>query len=356
VPMGRWLDRHGPRILMTAGSGTAMLLVLAWSRVESLPVFYLIWAGIGGTMAATFYEPAFVTVANWFTRYRDRALTLLTFGGGFASVIFIPLSHRLIADHGWRTALVVLACILAVVTIPTHALLLRRHPQDMGLHPDGATVDIEPSATDLTGPERSISLQSAVHGATFWWLTGSFFLIMFANVALLVHLIPFLTDEGFDERFAAYATGFVGLMALPGRLIFTPLGSRIPRQLVTALIFGLQSVAIVVLIFAETKSAVWLFVILFGAGFGAITPARAALLAETYGPAEFGAISGLVALFITIARAAGPIGASLLYDLAGGYQPVMWVLFAASAIATVAILFAGGLGQAVGFPALRRSQ
>jgi cyanate permease len=340
---------------MTVGSGAAVLLVLAWSRVESLPVFYLIWAGIGVTMAATFYEPAFVTVANWFACYRGRALTLLTFGGGFASVIFIPLADRLIVDHGWRTALVVLACILAVVTIPAHVLLLRRHPQDMGLLPDGAREDVDLSA-DRTGTERSISLQSAVHGPTFWWLTGSFFLIMFANVALLVHLIPFLTDEGFDERFAAYATGFVGLMALPGRLFFTPLGGRFPRQLVTALIFGLQAVAIVVLIFAETKAGVWLFVILFGAGFGAITPARAALVAETYGPAEFGAISGLVALFITIARAAGPIGASVLYDLAGGYQPVMWVLFASSATATVAILFAGELGQAVGFPALRRSQ
>src|SRR5215218_6569436 len=174
VPMGKWLDRHGPRLLMTAGSVAAAVLVLAWSRVESLPLFYLIWAGIGVTMAATFYEPAFVTVANWFTRYRDRALTLLTFGGGFASVIFIPLSDRLIADHGWRTALVVLACILAVVTIPVHALLLRRRPQDVGLLPDGEGAAGELPAADQTGAERSISLQTAVHGSTFWWLTGAF--------------------------------------------------------------------------------------------------------------------------------------------------------------------------------------
>src|SRR4051794_20924932 len=141
VPMGRWLDRHGPRLLMTAGSFAAALLVLAWSRVESLTLFYLIWVGIGVTMAATFYEPAFVTIANWFVRYRGRALTFLTFGGGFASVIFIPLSAYLISSHGWRTALVVLACILALVTVPLHALVLRRYPRDMDLLPDGATTD-----------------------------------------------------------------------------------------------------------------------------------------------------------------------------------------------------------------------
>jgi sugar phosphate permease len=356
LPMGRWLDRHGPRLLMTAGSGAAALLVLAWSRVDNLALFYLIWVGIGVTMAATFYEPAFVTIASWFVRFRGRALTFLTFGGGFASVIFIPLSDRLIASHGWRSALVILACILAVVTVPIHAFLLRRYPRDLGLRPDGASADDEAQADDRSATERSIALHDAVRGPTFWWLTESFFLIMFANVAILIHLIPYLTDQGFDERFAAYATGFIGLMALPGRLIFTPLGGRVPRQFVTALIFGLQAAAIVILIFAETEAAIWLFVILFGAGFGAITPARAALLAETYGPVEYGAISGLVALFITFARAAGPIGASMLYDISGSYQPVLWVLFAVSAIATVSILFAGELGQAFEMHALRRSQ
>ena len=45
--VGRWLDGHGPRGLMTAGSICGVLLVLAWSRVETLTGFYLIWVGIG---------------------------------------------------------------------------------------------------------------------------------------------------------------------------------------------------------------------------------------------------------------------------------------------------------------------
>ncbi|HAX25091.1 MAG TPA: MFS transporter, partial [Chloroflexi bacterium] len=75
IPAGRWLDRHGPRGLMTAGSIAATVLVVAWSRVESLLGFYLVWAGIGLVMAAVLYEPAFVVVATWFRRYRARALT-----------------------------------------------------------------------------------------------------------------------------------------------------------------------------------------------------------------------------------------------------------------------------------------
>jgi hypothetical protein len=77
---------------MTVGSCVASLLVLAWAAVEHLTMFYLIWVGIGITLAAVLYEPAFVVVANWFTRQRGRALTVLTFIGGFASVIYVPLA------------------------------------------------------------------------------------------------------------------------------------------------------------------------------------------------------------------------------------------------------------------------
>lgn len=340
VPMGRWLDRHGPRLLMTLGSIGAALLVLAWASVNNLVAFYLIWAAIGVTMAATFYEPAFVTIANWFQRFRGRALTVLTFGGGFASVIFIPLSDWLVRSHGWRTALVVLAIILAVVTIPAHALLLRRHPRDMGLEPDGGPPATTEEATGRPHPERSVPMRKAVRGAAFWWLAVAFFLTMVANVATLIHLIPYLTDEGYDSEFAALATGMIGAFALPGRLIFTPLGGRIPRQLVTASIFGLQALALIVLVAMSSTAGVWLFVVLFGAGFGAITPARAALIAEFYGPAEYGSISGLLALIITGARAAGPLGASLLHDWTGGYGPVLWILIALSVAATLAVLMA----------------
>jgi MFS family permease len=338
VPAGRWLDRHGPRLLMTAGSVGAALLVFAWSRVHGLPAFYLIWAGLGATMAATFYEPAFVTIANWFVRYRSRALTILTFGGGFASVIVVPLADWLVRHHGWRTALVVLAAILAVVTIPLHALRLRRHPRDLGLEPDGVAAPDASATTPRTRPERSVPLRTAVRGGSFWWLAAAFFLVMLANVAALIHLIPYLTDRGYDPEFAALATGSIGAMALPGRLIFTPLGGRWPRPLVTASIFVLQALGLVVLVTAHGRAGVWLFVVLFGAGFGAITPARAALVAELYGPAEYGSISGLVALITTGARAAAPLGASLLHDWAGGYAPVFWGMVALSIAAAVAVL------------------
>jgi MFS family permease len=336
VPVGRWLDRHGPRLLMTAGSCLAALLVVAWSLADSLLTFYLVWAGIGIVMAAVFYEPAFFVVANWFERRRGRALTLLTFVGGFASVIYIPLANRLIDAYGWRDALLVLAVILAVGTIPIHALLLRRHPGDLGLQPDGAPRPATDTTAEASPASRTLS--DALHDRVFWWLSAAFMLAMLANVATTVHLIAYLIGRDFDAGFAAAAAGLVGLFALPGRLIFTPLGSRVQRRYVTALIFSMQALALVVLLLASGRLGVLIAVALFGAGFGAITPARAALVAEIYGAAHYGSISGVLALCITIARAAAPVGAGALYAVAGGYTPVLWSLVVVSILATLATL------------------
>src|SRR5207244_7642240 len=40
--VGRWLDEHGPRILMTAGSIVAVPLVSAWSRVRDVSSFHMV--------------------------------------------------------------------------------------------------------------------------------------------------------------------------------------------------------------------------------------------------------------------------------------------------------------------------
>ena len=90
VPVGIWIDRHGARLLMSVASLLAGALVILWSQATSLPMFYLVWVGLGVCMAALFYEPAFTVIAGWFRRQRPRALALITFVAGFASTIFLP--------------------------------------------------------------------------------------------------------------------------------------------------------------------------------------------------------------------------------------------------------------------------
>ncbi len=343
IPVGRWVDRRGSRGVMTAGAIVATLMLVGWSRVQSVAAFYAVWTVMGVAMAAVLYEPAFAVIATWFRLRRGRALTVLTFMGGFASVLFVPLATWLVAAHGWREALLWLAGLYAPLTILPHALVLRRRPEDVGLGPDGAAggpVGSSRAAEELSHPARG-----AIRSRSFRWLAVAFACSSLTTTAVSVHLVPLLLERGYNARFAGAAMGLLGLMALPGRLIFTPLGSHWPRAGATASIYGLQALGCLALLATRATSAVWVFVLLFGAGFGAITPARAALVTELYGPAHYGKIAGALAFVVSLARAAAPVGASWVYAVGGGprygYDVVVGVLFVLCLGAGAAVFLTG---------------
>jgi MFS family permease len=337
VPVGRWLDAHGPRALMTAGSLFGSLLLVAWSQVTSLWAFYLVLAGIGVVMAAALYEPAFAIVATWFRRKRSRALTVLTFFGAWASLLFIPLSAWLVQALGWRQALLALAGILAAVTIPPHALLLRRRPQDLGLLPDGEG-PAPAGSPPAVPPEPGLAASAALRDPGFWWLSSAFAVSIFCTVALTVHLIPYLVGRGHPPAFAAMVAGLFGLMSLAGRLLIGPLGDRHPRRLVTAGLMAMQIAGLVVLALAPGAAGALVYVALFGAGAGTMTIMRAALLAERYGAASYGSISGAQNALLTGARTLAPLAAGLLAALPGGYPALLWTLAGLLAAGLLALL------------------
>ena len=340
ISIGRWIDRHGARRLMMAGSLLAAGLVWAWSRVTTLGELYLIFAGLGLAMAAVLYDPAFAVLAVWFERRRRHAMTLLTLVAGLASTIFVPLATMLLERLGWRTALGVLALILLVVTVPLHALILRRRPEDLGLTPDGAVLS---GSGEGSGPR---ALANALPGvivrqASFWLFTAAFVLSSSVSVAAGVHFVPYLLGQNQSPSSAATLAGAVGLMQLPGRIFFGPLGHRAPRRWLLAGILAMQGGAVLLLVGTPSLGRLIVFVILFGMANGMLTLARATSIAELYGTVHYGSISGLMSCWATLARAAGPTAVALLYTAAGGrYDGALVFMAGVMAIAAMAYFVA----------------
>lgn len=341
VPVGRWLDRHGGRLLMTAGSAAGALLVTAWALVDDLTVFYLIWVAIGAVMATLLYEPAFTIVARWFERDRARALTAVTLMAGFASTVFIPLAGWLVERYGWRDALLVLAVVQALTAVP-HALVLRRRPEDLGVGPDG---DPLPEGRAVAPPPSrpGMTLREALADPAFRWLTTGFALATFANVGASVHLVPYLVGRGYDAQVAATAAGLLGAMQVAARLFFAPAERRVSRRVLTAAVFLLQPAALGLVLLVPGGPGLGLFVVLFGAGRGLTTLTRALLVADVYGAARYGRASGAIALFATAAQAAAPVVTGAGYDLAGGYGPGFWVLAGLGVASAAALVHAVAL-------------
>jgi hypothetical protein len=331
LPVGRWIDRHGGRGLMTVGSCLATALTFAWARVDSLPALYAVWFLMGLAMAATLYEPAFAVVVSWFRQGRDRALLTVTLVAGFASTIFMPIEAWLLSRVGWREALTILAVVLAVITIPIHALVLRRSP-------------LTAAARDANGapsPLPGMTLGQATRTLVFWVLAGAFFIGNFATAAVSVHLIPYLVDGGYTATLAAVIIGWMGAMQVPGRMLFVPISVRLgARWMVAAVFFG-QALGLGQLPFITQIGTALPFIVLMGASNGMSTLSRATSLAQIFGARHYGAISGAVALGANGARAIGPVGASLLLLGLGSYPAVFWALAASLVLVSLAVLVAG---------------
>jgi MFS family permease len=273
LPVGRWLDRHGPRALMTLGSCLGVALLLVWAHVHTLPALYLCWFGLGLAMAATLYEPAFAAVVSWFhSRHRDRALLTVTLTAGLASTIFMPVTSWLLGRMDWRSTLLVLAVVLAVLTIPIHAFVLRQAPR----------------ASAHGGTAHAAA--SLAPGVTAVFVIGNF-----STIAVTVHLIPYLADRGYSPTVAALMIGWMGAVQLGGRLLFAPIATRFGYRWVTAVIFLVQGLALAQLALVSHLPTLVPFVVMLGAANGMATLARATTVAEIFGARHYGSISGAMA-------------------------------------------------------------
>jgi MFS family permease len=96
--------------------------------------------------------------------------------------------------------------------------------------------------------------------------------------------------------------------------VFTFLGERLSRHLVIAILFLLQTFSLIVFLLLPNTVGVLGFVIFFGAGFGAIAPARTALVADHYGSMHYARINSLLGVWITGARAIAPVGAGIMSE------------------------------------------
>jgi MFS family permease len=327
VPVGRWLDRHGGRALMTVGSVAATALVAAWSRVQTVAQLYLVLIGVGTSAAMVLYEPALAVVVSWFDpQRRAKAVLAVIVVAGFASTIFMPLTGLLVDRYGWRTALLLLAVLHGAVTIPLHALAVRTPPRP-------ASQGRRPSPRD-----RATVVHAAVRDRRFWWLAVAFVAHGAAMSAMTVHLVGFLVHQGHPATFAATIAGLLGVLSVTGRLLLTGAQRRLRLPVVVAVVFTIQAAAALSLpIVGASRIGAALAVVGFGIGFGVASLVKPAILADRYGTTAYGSIAGILATPITLAKAAAPLAAAGLLT-ADGYSPVLAVIGAACVVAAVGIV------------------
>ena len=326
--VGRWIDAGRERVVMTLGSVWIGMGLLAHSFVHSVMAFYAIWIWLGLGLAATLYTPAFAVVTRRFPQDFRRAIITLTFLGGLASTVFIPLFAWWMDLWGWRHALWALAALQLLVCAPLHGWLLHGAPNTPSHN--------EPRAGE---PKRhALSVREHLRQAPFWLLALFMVLMMSVTSALPAHMIALLQESGLSPAWVIAIPAAIGVIQVMGRLLLFVferywdvhaanrwIPTLIPAGVLILLIGGLNPLASL------------LFVILYGLGNGMNTIVKGTAMAQYVSRTHVGQLNGLLGLPIALARAAAPLTLGLLWSPRHGYTLALWWLLLASVLGTAAL-------------------
>jgi len=333
LPVGRLIDKHGGRWAMSFGSLLASLLLFAWSQVESVPVYFALWLGLGVAKSMTLYEPVFTVVTRLFPQgYRQR-ITVITLAGGLASTVFIPLTAWAVSAYDWRQALQMLALCNLLLCLPVHALWLR----DGGLRDRSAKPE---AAKASAAPQDRSPLQRALRHPSFWGILVCFTCHGATMAVMAFHFIPLLGENGIGLAAAVAVYALIGPAQVGGRLLLL-FGRSLPFLVTGQIVMALFPVAILVLILWPGE--LWLlfgFAVVYGGINGIATILRGTAVPEMLWREGYGAINGAISLPASISNALAPAAAALLWQWSGGYDAVMWVVFALLLTSAVAFSFA----------------
>ena len=345
--LGPFVDRYGARPLMLAGACIYATAFLAMSRVEELWQFValsMIAGGAGFSMVGPLVVNA--TLSKWFVVRRGWAIALGSSGISFAGLIMPLTMTRIVDSAGWRDAYAILALVMFAIVVPV-ALVMRRQPEDYGLLPDGlepgATADIDRSAAEAQARDaaNSYTRGEALRTPAIWLLIVGYGLNGLALSAVLVHAIPFMTDNGFTRTEAALAIAVNGGANLSSKFVWGYCLQRVHVRYLSATALSISATGVVIMLVSAQAGALPLMFVGFfcwGFGFGGTVPLSEFIWAKYFGRVHIGAVRGVGAPFTIVFGALGPILGGLYFDAVGSYDGVFAVFVAAYLTGALAIL------------------
>jgi len=336
APLAGWVtDRYGPRIVILIGVFLFGLGLVLMNFVTSTWTYYLIWGVIVGTgfnIAGALTTD--LAISNWFVKKRGLALGVKwTISGLGGSVVLPFIVARLIVNQGWRTACIVGGLALLLVGFPLAWFSLKpRRPEYYGLLPDGATPKTEGTPEDQNidqgrtyaaeVQEVEFTFRQALKTPAYWLLILTQSIHSLAMPVVNIHGIPFLTDMGIGPLRAAGMFAIMILSGIPPRFIGGFLADRVKKQHIRFLLGGayfFQALGFIIVTQSQNINMLYVWLILYGIGYGAAFTLNTALRARYFGRKAFGSIAGLSRFLLLPVGIAGPIYIGWVFDVTGSY-------------------------------------
>ena len=328
--VGRLADRYGPRGLMPIAAFIAGVSFFAIGGMQTVWHFYAAYI-----VARTIASPMLVGVVprtaavNFFSRRRNLALGISAMARPFGGAINIQIFSLIALAASWRAAFHVQGIISLLIVIPLF-LVMRRHPSDIGLQPEGAAESAEPHNRRSTAPAAQVASRTqqdwtasqASRTPAFWLIIAAESLVILMSGTINFQIVPYLRDIGISPAVAAGALSISSLLGSLGNPFWGWLSDLFSPRRLALITLAISGAAVsLFLIIPEGRLSIAV-VILYGTIAGGLNILGHMMIAQYFGRSSFGSITGLMGPFQTGALGLGPTLGALLYRITGGYRTI----------------------------------
>ncbi|MGI5132469.1 MFS transporter [Pseudonocardia sp. CA-107938] len=337
---GRLVDRVDVRVPATVGvlvfaGGLALL-----SQIRSTGVIFWLGAVCIGAGAALSGPVTYVrVVSTWYSKNRALALgVVLAIAPQLSQAAAAPAVNLLIADHGWRTAYLVLASVVLVVA-GTAALFLVKPRQSA---PAGDATPGRVEAVD------GMTARQVYRSRVFWALVGADCLAVSALIGSQTHLVSWLTSRGTSADQATALTSMLSLAGIAGVVISGVVADRARTQRVIVALYAVPPLGLGCLLLSGGSTLLQsVGVILTGIGISAVTMLLPYLITRYFGLRASAEVFGVSLGLSVISIGTGPLLISVGFDATGSYALPMSLAVTATVISLLLVSTMGAFRYSV---------
>ncbi len=346
---GRLIDRYGSGVILGGCSAIVGACALLLALVSQAWSFYAIYVPGRAVFSSPLELGTTTAISNWFIRRRPMALAWFGAAQGVGLGLLPLAAAMFIEGYGWRAAWVSLGVFTVATGVLPPLLLMARRPEDMGLEPDLSAEERQErsdvnaglrAARPVPWRDTDYTVREAVRTPAFWILAFFSMVGFMAQAGVSLHQTAHYVDAGVSHGQAALVATSFALGQIPGGMIWSVVGRRMPVRLMLAISATWLTGGVFGIAFSDQLGWGICFAFLFGSGVGGLHTLLRLAWADYYGRIHLGAIRGLTLPAQIGGQAIGPVVSGFMFDASGGYRAPFVIFGTAVGLAALLVLAA----------------
>lgn len=333
--IGAILDRGNPKRIIFIGALIIVAALAGMGFMENLTHFNMLYVALAIGLAGAGMASSMYILTRWFHKHRGKAVGILLVGGSLGGALFNKITGDAIDAMGWRNTFLLLAGIGAVFML-LPLLVVKNHPQRMGLWPDGAE---SAPKSKITG---GVSLAEAFKSPTLYVLFIATGILWFCIIGMGQHQDIYLQKElNLSSSIVTNVGSALFLFGVLGKLFFGFLSDKFNKKAVMTGSIALLILGNLFLYLMGTDPGNWSpywYAVTYGIAYSGVFTMIQIIVAELYYGKAYGKILGIVLTVDTLASVAGILFLGKKSVADGSYVPAILTMLILCAVAMFAFL------------------